>query len=203
MSAPQFRSLRPVRPARPEDESALGELDRATWSTLHAVQPRPTPPYEPFFDDLHPPGDYLVAEAVTGAGDVLTAGYLRLGRPTPLACNAHVRQIQGLAVAGWARRHGVARALLRAAYAEARRRGAGRITLRVLGHNTAARTLYEAEGFAVEGVLPGEFFLGGRYVDDVLMGRSLTAGAPEDRPPGPADTPDGVQTGPKRSQSAG
>ncbi|MEU2681049.1 GNAT family N-acetyltransferase [Streptomyces sp. NPDC007107] len=174
MSAPRFSSLRPVRPAVPGDEPALGELDRATWSTLHAVQPRPQPPYEPFFDDRHRPEDILVAEAVAGGGEVRIAGYLRLARPTPLACNAHVRQIQGLAVAGWARRHGVARALLHAAYAEARRQGAGRLTLRVLGHNSAARALYEAEGFAVEGVLPGEFFLGGRYVDDVLMGRSLT-----------------------------
>ncbi|MFE6936344.1 GNAT family N-acetyltransferase [Streptomyces sp. NPDC057699] len=175
MSAPRFSSLRPVRPAVPGDGPALGELDRATWSTLHAVQPRPQPPYEPFFDDRHRPEDILVAEAVAGGVEVRIAGYLRLARPTPLACNAHVRQIQGLAVAGWARRHGVARALLRAAYAEARRQGAGRLTLRVLGHNSAARALYEAEGFAVEGVLPGEFFLGGRYVDDVLMGRSLTA----------------------------
>ncbi|MEV8411409.1 GNAT family N-acetyltransferase, partial [Streptomyces niveus] len=31
------------------------------------------------------------------------------------------------------------------------------------------------EGFVVEGVLPGEFFLDRRYVDDVLMGRSLDA----------------------------
>ncbi|MFB4425063.1 N-acetyltransferase family protein [Streptomyces sp. QL37] len=174
MSVPRIQALGPVRPAVPEDETALGKLDRATWSTLHAVQPKPQPPYEPFFDERHLPGEYLVAEAATGADEVRLAGYIRLARPTPLACNEHVRQIQGLAVADWARRHGVARALLRAAYAEARRQGAGRLTLRVLGHNTAARALYASEGFAVEGVLPGEFFLGGRYVDDVLMGRSLT-----------------------------
>ncbi|NED74569.1 GNAT family N-acetyltransferase, partial [Streptomyces sp. SID9944] len=54
---------------------------------------------------------------------------------------------------------------------EARRQGARRITLRVLGHNTPARRLYESEGYAVEGVLPGEFLLEGAYVDDVLMGR--------------------------------
>ncbi|MEU5717796.1 N-acetyltransferase [Streptomyces sp. NPDC020403] len=175
MSEPTFRALLPVRPAAAADETALGELDRATWSTLHAVQPRPQPPYEPFFDDRHRPQDYLVAEAATGAGGKRVAGYLRLAAPTPLACNAHVRQIQGLAVADWARGHGVARALLRASYAEARRQGAGRITLRVLGHNTPARALYASEGFTVEGVLPGEFFLDGSYVDDVLMGRSLTA----------------------------
>ncbi|MFZ4271800.1 GNAT family N-acetyltransferase [Streptomyces arboris] len=168
-----------VRPALPADEEALGELDRSTWSTLHAVVPRPRPPYEPFFDERHRPEDFLVAEAATETGSPADpggkriAGYIRLVPPTPLACNAHVRQIQGLAVAAWARGAGVGRTLLRAACAEARRQGANRITLRVLGHNTPARALYASEGFAVEGVLSGEFFLHGRYVDDVLMGRSL------------------------------
>jgi RimJ/RimL family protein N-acetyltransferase len=67
----------------------------------------------------------------------------------------------------------VGRALLRAAQEEARRLGARRITLRVLGHNAPARKLYETEGFVVEGVLPEEFLLDGAYVDDVFMGRSL------------------------------
>ncbi|MYR91989.1 GNAT family N-acetyltransferase, partial [Streptomyces sp. SID685] len=47
------------------------------------------------------------------------------------------------------------------------------LNLRVLGHNTPARKLYEAEGFAVEGVSPEEFFLDGAYVDDISMGRAL------------------------------
>lgn len=165
--------IRPVRPAVLADEAALGELDRSTWSTLHAVMPRPQPPYAPFFNDRHKPEDFLVAEAENAAGEVSLAGYLRLVPPTPLSCNAHVRQIQGLAVADWARGRGVARTLLRAAFEAARGDGANRMTLRVLGHNAPARALYESEGFVVEGVLPGEFFLGGRYVDDVMMGRSL------------------------------
>ena len=41
------------------------------------------------------------------------------------------------------------RALIRAVVTEARRQGAERITLRVLGHNTPARKLYERHGFAV------------------------------------------------------
>lgn len=179
MSATTLHSVS-VRPALPADEEALGELDRSTWSTLHAVVPQPQPPYSPFFDERHRPGDFLVAEAVTEAGacpvsgGARIVGYLRLVPPTPLACNAHVRQIQGLAVAAWARGAGVGRTLLRAAFTEARRQGASRITLRVLGHNIPARKLYASEGFAVEGVLSGEFFLHGRYADDVLMGRSLT-----------------------------
>ncbi|MGW7355822.1 N-acetyltransferase family protein [Streptomyces sp. NPDC054802] len=158
-----------IRPARRSDEAELGELDRAAWSPLHAVTPRPQPPYDPFFDQNHRPDQFLVAEDTDGT----VVGYVRLVPPTPLACNRHVRQIQGLAVDDRARGRGVGRALVRAACDEARRQGALRITLRVLAHNTPARTLYEAEGFTVEGVLPGEFHLDGRYVDDVLMGRSL------------------------------
>ncbi|MFF8968170.1 GNAT family N-acetyltransferase [Streptomyces sp. NPDC014995] len=157
-----------IRTARPADDEALVLIDRLTWSTLHAVMPEPQPPYEPFFSERHSPEDTLVAEL-----DGRVVGYVRLGLPTSLACNAHVRQIQGLAVADEARGRGVGRTLIRAALDEARRRGARRVTLRVLGHNTPARKLYESEGFVVEGVLPEEFLLGGEYVDDVFMGRSL------------------------------
>lgn len=156
-----------IRPAEQADESALAQLDLEVWSTLHAVQPRPAPG-APFFDALHLPGDYLVA---VESGRI--AGYVRLVPPTALPAHTHVRQIQGLAVADRMRGRGVGRALLRAARARAREQGAVRLTLRVLGHNTPARALYEAEGFVVEGVLPGEFLLDGGYVDDVLMGRSL------------------------------
>ncbi|WNF26665.1 GNAT family N-acetyltransferase [Streptomyces sp. C11-1] len=167
-------TLRPVRPAVSADDDELAELDRSTWSTLHAVVPRPQPPYDPFFDERHPPEGFLVVEAETEPdGQARIAGYIQLVPPTPLAANAHVRQIRGLAVAEWARGAGVGRTLLRAAFAEARGQGANRITLRVLGHNTPARALYASEGFSVEGVLPGEFFLNGRYVDDLCMGRSL------------------------------
>ncbi|MGW6796357.1 N-acetyltransferase family protein [Streptomyces chartreusis] len=157
-----------IRIALPDDEEELSLLDRRTWSHLHAVTPRPQPPYSPFFDERHAPGDHLVAEL-----DRRIVGYVRLGFPTPLASNAHVRQIQGLAVSDEARGHGVGRALIRAVVEEARRRGARRLTLRVLGHNTPARMLYESEGFVVEGVLPEEFFLEGGYVDDVIMGQTL------------------------------
>jgi ribosomal protein S18 acetylase RimI-like enzyme len=157
-----------IRAALPDDEEELSHLDRATWSPLHAVTPRPQPPYRPFFDERHTPEDHLVAEL-----NRRIVGYVRLALATPLACNTHVRQIQGFAVADEARGHGVGRALIRAAVEESRRRGARRLTLRVLGHNTPARKLYESEGFVVEGVLPEEFFLDGAYVDDVLMGRGL------------------------------
>ncbi|MFJ3230190.1 GNAT family N-acetyltransferase [Streptomyces sp. NPDC086787] len=157
-----------IRTALPDDEDELARLDRVTWSYLHAVMPEPQPPYAPFFGERTTPEDILVAEI-----DRRIVGYIRLALPTRLASNAHVRQIQGLAVHDDARGRGVGRALVRAAVEEARRRGARRLTLRVLGHNTPARALYASEGFVVEGVLPEEFLLDGAYVDDVFMGRPL------------------------------
>ncbi|MER6914187.1 GNAT family N-acetyltransferase [Streptomyces sp. NPDC000594] len=158
-----------IRPARPGDEAALARLDHDTWSTLHAVLPRSDAPRNPFFQDGNRPEDLIVAEGDDGG----ILGYIKTVFPTPLECNRHVRQIQGLVVARTARGRGVGRALIRAARAEAHRAGARRITLRVLGHNAPARALYAAEGFVVEGVLPGEFLLDGVYVDDILMGRPL------------------------------
>ncbi|MEV0981578.1 GNAT family N-acetyltransferase [Streptomyces sp. NPDC049915] len=156
-----------IRTARAEDEDALRRLDRAVWSFLHSVAGPPAPD-APFFPKDAGPEAHLVAEI-----DGSVVGYVRLGTPTPLPSNAHVRYIRGLAVAEEARGKGVGRALLRAAVAQARGQGFRRITLRVLGHNTGARALYESEGFVVEGLQPEEFFLDGVYVDDVMMGKRL------------------------------
>ncbi|MEU8890989.1 GNAT family N-acetyltransferase [Streptomyces sp. NPDC048442] len=158
-----------IRTATLGDDAEIGRVDRETWSPLSAVTPAPEPPYGPCFDDGHRPEDVLVAVDPNGG----ICGYVRLVPPTPLAANRHVLQINGLAVADEARGRGLGRALLRAAGDEARRRGVRRLTLRVLGPNAPARALYETEGYAVEGVLPGEFFLHGEYVDDVLMGKVL------------------------------
>ena len=64
--------------------------------------------------------------------------------------------------------------MLAAIRRRARGRRALRLTLRVLSHNTDARSLYTACGFEIEGVLRGYFRLDGRYVDDVLMALDLT-----------------------------
>jgi len=156
-----------VRPARAGDERALARLDRATWTTL--TSPAPPPPREwSFFNERVEIRDVLVALA----GDEVT-GYVRIGRPTPLAASRHVLMIAGLAVDPARQRQGIGGALVEAAAAEARARGARRLTLRVLAHNEGARRLYERAGFVVEGVLRGEFFLDGEYVDDVLMALDL------------------------------
>ena len=101
-------------------------------------------------------------------------GYVMLGAALPLESSRHVLEIQGLAVDPAHARRGIGRLLVMAAVKEATSRGARRLTLRVLGSNEGARALYEGCGFTIEGILPEEFHLDGRYVDDVLMGLPLT-----------------------------
>jgi ribosomal protein S18 acetylase RimI-like enzyme len=158
-----------TRTATSADERTLADLDRATWSTLTSPSPKPDAPDWRFFNEKVDIRDVVVAVV---DGDV--AGYVRLGRATPLAASDHVLMINGIAVDPAHQRLGVGRALIDAAVAEARARGARRLTLRVLAHNEAARRLYDSAGFAVEGTLRGEFFLDGDYVDDLFMALDLS-----------------------------
>ena len=105
--------------------------------------------------------------------DGAVAGYLSLGHPTELQASDHVLHVTGVAVDPALQGRGVGKALIEAAVDEARRRGARRLTLRVLGPNYTARRLYETCGFEIEGVLHGEFHLDGEDIDDVLMARAL------------------------------
>jgi RimJ/RimL family protein N-acetyltransferase len=156
-----------IRPARAEDEAALRALDCAVWTPLASPGPAPAPD-APFFRPGVTAADVLVAEE-----DGELAGYVALGPSTRLDSNRHVLLIHGLAVAVSYRGRGLGRELIDAAAAEATRRGARKLSLRVLSENTAARALYESCGFVVEGVLREEFLLDGRYVDDVVMARDL------------------------------
>jgi ribosomal protein S18 acetylase RimI-like enzyme len=155
-----------IRRARLEDDAALQAVDVATWSWLVAPA-GPPDPAAPFFGEGADHGEVLVAELDR------VVGYVRLRHPSPLPAGRHVLQINGIGVDPAYQRRGIARALIDAAIEEARDRGARRLTLRVFAPNTAARALYEAAGFEVEGVLRGEFFLDGAYVDDVLMALDL------------------------------
>jgi ribosomal protein S18 acetylase RimI-like enzyme len=156
-----------IRTARAGDEAALAELDQRTWTSLVSPAPAP-PPGTPFFDEEARPEDFLVAEH-----DGVVAGYVRLAAGFDIAAHRHVLVIGGLAVDPDRQGLGIAGRLVDAAVAVARKRGARKLTLRVLGHNAGARRVYERCGFVVEGVLRGEFRVDGADVDDVLMARSL------------------------------
>jgi ribosomal protein S18 acetylase RimI-like enzyme len=158
-----------VRPARPGDDAALAELDAAAWSAESGFPSVFSAGHGArFFNADNPPGAHLVAEA---AGSVV--GYVRLKPATHLPENAHVIQVQGLAVHPAARRRGIAEMLLTAAEQRVRDRGMRKLSLRVLSTNRAAISLYERLGFAREGDLRDEFFINGSYVDDILMAKHL------------------------------
>jgi ribosomal protein S18 acetylase RimI-like enzyme len=164
-----------VRPARLTDDTALMRLESAAWSAeagFPSVFERVTATDAPFFRADNPPEAHLVAEL---NGSVV--GYIRIKAPTHLPENAHVMQVQGLAVHPSARRRGIAAMLLTAAVQRTRERGARKLTLRVLSTNTGAIALYERLGFTREGVLRGEFIINGRDVDDVLMAIPLESRA--------------------------
>ncbi len=137
------------------------------WTT--AVSPTPLPTAKaPFFGERTHVGDVLVAEIDEGV-----AGYAKLRQTMPFPSHEHVLELSGLAVDPAARGRGVGRLLIAETISEAARRGARKLSLRVLAPNTTARRLYETCGFTVEGVLRGEYLLDGQYVDDVLMARDI------------------------------
>jgi ribosomal protein S18 acetylase RimI-like enzyme len=155
-----------IRAARAADQEPLAILDRAAWTPFSS--PGPLDEAEPFFNERTAPEDVLVAVV-----DGEVAGYLRLNRGSRFRSSDHVLTVNGVAVDPARQGRGIGRALIDAAIAEARARGARRLTLRVFSPNERARRLYESAGFVVEGVLRDEFFLDGRYVDDILMAREL------------------------------
>ena len=156
-----------IRKARPQDGTILGHVDAATWTAN--ASPAPAPPVgTAFFSERTRPEDVLVAEV-----EGVVVGYAKLSQSIALPSHDHVLRLNGLAVDPQRQRHGAGRRLVEAAMEEAQGRGAHKLSLRVLGSNTSARLLYEACGFAVEGILRAEFLLNGRYVDDVLMARQL------------------------------
>ena len=157
-----------IRPAESADDVVLAELDYQSWDVSTEVMPR-RDRGTPFFAGGMEPHQVLVAEL-----NSTVVGWVRLMPPTPLASNAHVREIRGIQVDIAYRGQGIGGSLVDAACARVIKEGAHRIRARVLSTNIPSRRLFERSGFVVEGILPGEFRLDGRDVDDVLLGRALT-----------------------------
>lgn len=76
-------------------------------------------------------------------------------------------------VAPWARRRGVARALLRHAIASAPSLGIANVLAFVFAHNTPSIALFEAEGFAPWGKLPRVCEMDACEYDVAILGRRI------------------------------
>lgn len=165
-----------VRTAVQDDELALARIAHAAWSWESSVIPRP-PLDAPIFADPVRAENVFVAvehERPLGFAKLVPSA---LAHPRIGSAAGHVQEIYGCSVAPEHQGNGAGSALLRAVRQEAVARGARRITLRVLSSNPRAQELYHRHGYQVEGVLRGEFFLQGKYVDDVLMALDLNTEA--------------------------
>lgn len=163
-----------IRKARETDEPRLAWVARQAWSPKSSPGPAPAEG-APFLSEIVHPENVLVA-----AQDGLAVGYARLVRlsesqPRLAPAADHVQEIYGFAVAPDCQGRGIGRLMLEAVRTEALRRNALRVTLRVLSTNERALRLYRTAGYTVEGTLHGEFYIRGRFVDDVLMALDLSA----------------------------
>ncbi len=82
---------------------------------------------------------------------------------------ARESEILTLAVAPWARRQGVAKALVQAVTEEAQRRGAHAVFLEVAADNPAARDLYQGLGFIRAGLRKAYYARSGAPAADALV----------------------------------
>ena len=161
MSSDPFR----CRTADPADGEALERLERLAWTELDTPELNRS---GVVFGVRIPFADVLVA--CWGAELV---GYVAIGQRTPFVSNQHIGVVRALVVDPRARRSGIGLGLLTSAEREARARGFGALRLTVMATNERALALYKKAGWSELGRYPDEFQIGGRYIDDILMGKRL------------------------------
>ena len=150
-----------IRPARPDDEPTLVELEHA--SAIHHASVDPARWRVPSIDDIaayrrkrrlaDPDGGALVAEVdgqVVGVVELLLRGFTSESG----AARIPIPSVDiGLSVAPEWRSRGVGTALMRAAEDWSREHGARRVILDLAGANTGALRLYERLGYQIHGLL--------------------------------------------------
>ena len=164
-----------IRPARPEDASALAALgvavrrEKGAW-LLTTDSWRSVADERRYLRALKrfPDAAVFVAD---DEGDVV--GRLSLARD-PHPASRHVADL-GLMVAATHRRRGLGTALLEQAVTWARGAGIRKLELHVFPWNEPAIRLYEAFGFEREGLRKSHYLREGEYVDAVLMAYRVNA----------------------------
>ena len=158
-----------IRPARPEDASALVELGASigrepeAW-LLNTDGWRSVAEERRYLRALrrHPDAAVFVAD-----DDGTVVGRLSIARD-PHGASRHVADL-GLMVAAGYRRRGIGRALLEQASAWARASGVLKLELHVFPWNEPAIRLYERFGFEREGLRRKHYRREHEYVDAILM----------------------------------
>ncbi|USB32925.1 GNAT family N-acetyltransferase [Paenibacillus sp. YPG26] len=151
-----------IRVSELRDAAELIEIDKLVWSS-ETTPAELAPVTRESFLQQNPPGSQLVAVI-----EERICGYLGFYCPTPLQSNGHVYEIN-IAVHPSYQRQGIGRALMDGMKQHAARQGIRKLCLRVLATNGKALEFYRSCGFMEQGRLVEEFYLGGRYVDDILL----------------------------------
>lgn len=147
-----------IRQAVPGDEPALIALGRALTAAMLPLMPaalRPDEETANAWEDEAIRRCFAGGEAdrepvlLVACKDGAPVGYA-LTKLAPGAPGRREARLNSLVVDAGCRGRGIGRALLDAALAEAKRRGAGTIALHVLAGNAAAEKMYRAAGFADE-----------------------------------------------------
>jgi RimJ/RimL family protein N-acetyltransferase len=159
-----------VRPAVPGDADALVALGRAVaaedglWLTYDRTRGDERRNVRSVQRD--PNMAVFVAEAPEGV-----VGRLSIARDRA-PHSRHVAEV-GLMVAATARRRGIGAALMNEAMKWAQDAGVVKLELTVFPHNEPAIALYRKLGFREEGLIRRRYFIGGRYIDAMVMGLDL------------------------------
>lgn len=151
-----------VRRSSLQDVAQLMELDALIWDEHNAPAPVLWKSKEEYLL-ASPPGNQLIA-----LKNNKLCGYIGFRPPTSLISNNHVYEIH-IAVHSAYQRQGIGKSLMDSMIKHAKREGIRKLRLRVLSSNLTALAFYKQYGFVEEGRLNSEFYIAGKYVDDILM----------------------------------
>lgn len=157
-----------IRPSELKDAAQLMELDALVWDKYTSPEPLNWRSRQQYLQHC-PPGSQLIA--VQGER---VCGYVGFHPATGMPVNRHVYEIN-IAVHPHDRRCGMATALMDAMKQYALEQGITKLRLRVLSSNPGAIAFYSQCGFVTEGRLMSEFYIAGKYVDDILMSYFIQA----------------------------
>lgn len=155
-----------IRPSKKEDFDELVYIDNVIWNNTNAPVPIQWENINEYAKSC-PAGSQFVAvdnENVTG--------YISYKSPTRLPSNSHVLEI-AIGVHPKYQGKGIGRKLIEFIMHWGADNDKTKICLRVLATNTGAVNFYKSLGFIEQGRLVDEFFIAGKYVDDIFMYRFL------------------------------
>lgn len=153
-----------IRQIEPRDFAKVADLENKNW-TLESTPVILNASAEKILDKIMKGSRYFLAEDEEN-GDIL--GILDCGSHHVSEFASHVLTF-GVMTVEKARGKGVASSLIKYIIQLAKDEGYKKISIRAMGTNPTALSLYTKLGFVIEGQLKAEFFINGKYVDDYFL----------------------------------